>query len=163
MQAMLYVTGLTFVSVILASCHTSSTDDVTGEILGQLRQALDRWGNGDIQGPLELYAPDITYFDPLQEKRVDGIEAMRRLYAPLAGKLKIAHYEIKDPKVQRYGDVAILTFNLVDDVIQQPGGPVNVRVAWNCTQINVHRDGKWRVVHEHWSFVKPEPQTTPIR
>jgi ketosteroid isomerase-like protein len=163
MRPILYLSGATFLSIILTSWIASSAGNSAGEIIALTRAALNRWGKGDIRGPLELYAPDITYFDPLQEKRVDGIEAMREIYAPLAGKLKIGHYEMIDPKVQRYGDVAILTFNFVDDVIQAPGSPGNIKVRWNCTQVYVRMNGNWRVVSEHWSFVKPEPKITPIR
>ncbi len=131
-------------------------------LMAQVRTALDRWGKGDVQGPLDLYASDFTYFDPMQEKRVDGIEAIRKIYTPIAGKVKIARYEIIAPKVQQYDDVAVLTFNLVDDVIEEPDGPGNVRQSWNCTQVYVRIDDKWRVVHEHWSFVRPQSRRLPI-
>lgn len=162
MRPILYLSAAVLL-MTLAALKANSADDVAGEIIAMTRAALDRWGKGDIQGPLELYARDITYFDPIQEKRVDGIEAIRKIYAPFAGKLKIGHYEMLDPKVQRYGDTAILTFNLTDDVIEQPGGPGHIRVPWNCTQVWTRINGKWRVVHEHWSFIKPEPKTLPIR
>ena len=163
MHLVLSVTAATLLSLMMASCKGSATEDAAGEIIALERAALDRWGNGDIQGPLDLYSPDITYFDPFQEKRVDGIEAMRKLYAPIAGKLKIGRYEMTDPKVQQHGDVAILTFNLMDYVIRQPGGPGNVKVPWNCTEVYVRTGGKWNVIHEHWSFIKPGPVSTPIR
>ena len=162
MRPILYLTAATFL-MIPGPSPGMAADDVAGVIIAMTRAGLDRWGKGDIQGPLELYAPGITYFDPVQEKRLDGIEAMRKIYAPFAGKLKIGHYEMIDPKVQRYGGVAILTFNLIDDVIRQPSGPGNIRVPWNCTQVWTQIDGKWRVVHEHWSFIKPQPKTLPIR
>src|SRR5262249_39400656 len=34
--------------------------------------ALERWGKGDPDGFLEIYADEITYFDLTQERRVDG-------------------------------------------------------------------------------------------
>jgi len=41
-------------------------------IIALERSALDRWGKDDPQGFLETYAPDVTYFDPGSERRVDG-------------------------------------------------------------------------------------------
>jgi hypothetical protein len=41
-------------------------------LLSLERGALDRWGNGDPGGFLDVYAPDITYFDPLAARRIDG-------------------------------------------------------------------------------------------
>ena len=40
------------------------------------RSALDRWGKGDPSGFLELYATEITYFDPLTATRIGGHQAM---------------------------------------------------------------------------------------
>jgi hypothetical protein len=48
------------------------------QILMLERSALDRWGKGDPGGFLELYAADITYFDPLSAARIDGHQAMER-------------------------------------------------------------------------------------
>ena len=48
------------------------------------RGALDRWGAGDPGGFLELYAPNVTYFVPMREKRIDGLEAMKQSWSPFA-------------------------------------------------------------------------------
>jgi uncharacterized protein (TIGR02246 family) len=137
----------------------TTTDNSSEEIIAMEKAALDRWGKGDPQGVLDIYAREITYFDPFQEKRIDGIEAIKKIYAAMAGKIKIERYDMIDPKVQWHGDVAVLTYNLVNDMLQQPDGPGNVRVRWNSTQVYAHVDGKWRVIHSHWSFIKPELRT----
>ena len=43
------------------------------------RGALDRWGNGDPGGFLDVYAAGITYFDPLTAARIDGHQAMENV------------------------------------------------------------------------------------
>ncbi|MCD8262066.1 MAG: hypothetical protein LUD15_11805 [Bacteroides sp.] len=48
----------------------------------------------------------------MQEKRLDGFAAISDLYESLRGKGKVDKYEIKNPKVQLYGETAILTYNL---------------------------------------------------
>ena len=106
---------LCFFATAFTSIPPGNSADATAEkIIAMERAALDRWGKGDPQGYLEIMAPEITYFDPFQERRVDGLEAMKTLLAPLTGTIKIDHYEMINPKVQRSGDVAVLTFNLVD-------------------------------------------------
>lgn len=85
----------------LAACTAGYT--AQDSIIAAERAALDRWGKGDPQGYLETYAPEITYFDPMQERRIDGIDAMRKLLFPLTGKIKVDRYEMIGPKVQRYG------------------------------------------------------------
>ena len=102
-----------FAVAIAASCAGDSRDFQPETIIALERAALDRWRNGDPQGYLETFAPDVTYFDQTQERRVDGLGAMKELLIPITGKLKIDHYEMIGPKVQRHGDVAVLSYNLV--------------------------------------------------
>lgn len=73
-----------------------------------------RWGKGDLQGFFDIIASDQTYFDPMTAKRIDGQDALKKYIAPFAGKIKIEKAEMIDAKVQRSGDLAVLTFNLVD-------------------------------------------------
>ncbi len=97
-----------------APAAVSVADDCRPEtVIALERAALDRWGKGDPSGYLEIYAPGITYFDPGQERRVDGIEAMTALLAPLKGLIKLDRFEIVSPDVYRNGDVAVLSYNLV--------------------------------------------------
>src|SRR5260370_37650936 len=59
------------------------------EIIGLARAALESWGKGDPQGYLEIMAPDMTYFDPALEKRLDGLAAVTKYIAPFTWKLRI--------------------------------------------------------------------------
>ena len=128
-------------------------------IIALERGALDRWGKGDPEGYLGLYAPDVTYFDPMQEGRVNGAAALRTLYAPLAGKIKVDSYEMIDPRVQFNGQVALLTFNLLSHGRTPAGAPIVVR--WNSTEVYARSNGKWSIIHSHWSFIKPLPMAPP--
>jgi len=125
------------------------------EVIAAERAALDRWGNGDPEGFLSLYADDVTYFDPFQERRIDGRAKMRTLYGPLAGTFKVDRYEVLNPDVKRYGDVAVLTYNL-QNYARQPDGSERPANRWNSSAIFRRIDGKWRTIHSHWSFTKPD-------
>jgi ketosteroid isomerase-like protein len=125
------------------------------QIMEQERRALDRWGNGDPQGFLQMYAPDVTYFDPMQEKCVDGLEAMTALLIPITGKVKIDRYEMLNPRVQLYGDVAVMTYQIVNYKRQQDGSE-RADLRWNSTAVFRRIEGNWRTVHSHWSLTKPE-------
>ena len=119
--------------------------------------SLDRWVRFDPQGYLDLYAPDVTYFDPNVTKRVDGLEAMKALLAPskeLEAAIKDARYEMTDARIQRHGDVALLTFNLVN-YGRVGDRPERALTRWNATEVYRSIEGRWRIVHSHWSYVKP--------
>ena len=125
------------------------------EIVAIERAALDRWGAGDPRGYLEIMAPEVTYFDPVQEQRLDGLGAVTALLEAWTGKIKVDRYDMVRPTVQQHGDMALLTFNLVS-YRRRADGTEDAIAHWNSTELYARLDGGWRIIHSHWSFVKPD-------
>ncbi len=144
-----------FVCGLSMSCGRNADDFQPETIIAMERAALDRWGRGDPQGYLEITAPEVTYFDPMTEKRINGLEAMRTYLSPFAGKIEIDRYEMIGPKLQRHNDVAVLSYNLVN-YRKEAGGPETVLSRWNSTKVYARVEGKWKIVHDHWSYIRPE-------
>jgi ketosteroid isomerase-like protein len=151
----LTILAFAVVSVSCGSTAQEAPPDATPDVVAMERAALDRWGKGDPQGYLDIMVNEVTYFDPMQEKRVDGIEAMKKMLAPIVGKIKVSRFDMIDPKVQRHGDSALLTFNLVS-YVTQPDGKELAAARWNSSELYGRVNGQWRIVHSHWSFIKPE-------
>jgi ketosteroid isomerase-like protein len=122
-------------------------DPIASELIALERAALDRWGAGDPSGYLEISAPDVTYFDPFLERRLDGLEALTALYESIRGSIHIERYDLIDPKVQVCGEVAVLTFNLVSHMGANA-------VPWNCTEVYRHDPTGWRLIQTHWSITR---------
>jgi uncharacterized protein (TIGR02246 family) len=120
------------------------------------RGAMDRWGKGDPSGYLDLYTRDLTYFDPSQARRVDGLAALTKAFEPIRGKVKIDRYEMISPRVQRGGSMALLTYNLVTNGRGPDGRQATYR--WNVTAVYTQVDGRWKLAHSHFSFTTPEPK-----
>ncbi|HKF45648.1 MAG TPA: DUF4440 domain-containing protein [Thermoanaerobaculia bacterium] len=125
------------------------------EILTLEQRALDRWGKGDPGGFLDLYGDDVTYFDPMTDRRIDGHEAMQNYYEPWVGKIRIVRYEMLDPQVVVSADMALLTYNLVN-YVEDEGGGQSVGSRWNSTAVYRRRGGAWKTIHSHWSFTRHE-------
>lgn len=125
----------------------SSVKDIAATIIAMERSALDRWGKGDPSGYLEISAPDVVYFDPFLERRLDGVEALTRYYESLRGKIRIDRDELINPNVQVCGEAAVLTFNYVS----YTGA---VRMRWNCTEVYRNQTGLWRIIQTHWSITQ---------
>ncbi len=123
--------------------------EVANQIIALERSALDRWGSGDPSGFLELVSDDVSYFDPFQGKRLDGLERLAALYESVRGQIHITQSEIVDPRVQVVGDVAVFTFQFFS---QGSEG----RVRWNSTEVYRRMGRAWRIIHSHWSFVQPK-------
>jgi len=151
--------GVMFTAILLGplalACQRSMDSVGPDQIIAMERAALDRWGRGDPRGYLEIMGSEVTYFDPSQDKRVDGLGAMEALLVPLTGTIKIDRYEMIDPAVQRHGDVALLTFNLVSYQMS-PEGVESAVARWNSTETYAVIDGRWRIIHSHWSYIRPE-------
>ena len=123
-------------------------------IIALERAAIDRWGKGDPQGFLETYGDDVTYFAPSEEQRVDGLDAMKKILIPATGKIRIDRYEMIRPKVQRRGEIAILTYQITNHVTRPNGEAATVH--WNSTAVYERIRGRWRIIHSHFSYTKPE-------
>jgi uncharacterized protein (TIGR02246 family) len=149
--------GMVFVLMILGTPVTfgqQARDSVSDTIIALERGALDRWGRGDPSGYIELYSSDATYFDPMQEKRVDGLDALKKVLEPIRGKVKVDRHEMIAPRVEREGNLAVFTYNLVSHG-QRPDGR-STATRWNVTAVYRREDGRWRIAHHHFSFTKPE-------
>ncbi|HEU4386224.1 MAG TPA: nuclear transport factor 2 family protein [Blastocatellia bacterium] len=134
--------------------------DVAQHIISLERSALDRWIGADPDGYLGLYDGEATYFDPFREKRVDGLEALNAQLGAMRGVMlpfTEPRYNLINPVVQIEGNIAVLTFNLIN--YGKPSGSADetVLARWNATEVYCRIDGTWRIIHTHWSFTQPQP------
>lgn len=112
--------------------------------------ALERWNHGDPTGFLEISAPEIVYFDPYIEKRINGLAELTAYYEPVKGQVKIDRYEMIQPLVQITDKMAVLTFNFNSWIDEQ-------EMRWNCTEVyRLEPSGDWKIIQTHWSLTKPE-------
>ncbi|MGD0640031.1 MAG: DUF4440 domain-containing protein [Roseiarcus sp.] len=123
-------------------------NDAEAEIVAIEQAALQRWCAGDPSGFLEICDDDVAYFDPFLERRLDGLAALTAYYEPLRGKVFAERFEMLNPKVQRIGDAAVLTFNFVS----YDGDEAVAR--WNCTEVFRRRGETWKLAQTHWSFTR---------
>lgn len=61
--------------------------------------------------------------------------------------------------MQSHGDAALLTFNLVS-YRRRADGTEHAIAHWNSTEVYARVDAGWRIIHSHWSLVKPELKQT---
>jgi ketosteroid isomerase-like protein len=123
--------------------------DADGIIMSMERAALERWGRGDPDGFIEISSPDVSYFDPFTERRLDGIASLRALYDQLRGRVRIDRFEMIEPRVQAAGDVAVLTYRF-----DSHGSEGSMR--WNTTEVYLRSSDGWKIIHTHWAFHQPK-------
>lgn len=129
---------------------------ITETILELERSINDRWGQGDVDGALEIYSEDVTYFDPLTEMRLEGRKAVEAYFREFfEGKVDVLRGEYPNPQliIGDSSDLAVLSYNLINIISDGKGGE-KPGTPWNSTQVYRLMNGKWRIVHVNWSFTR---------
>jgi len=133
---------------------TADNRKISEAILESELAINERWNKGDVDGALEAYTDDVTYFDPLTERLLEGRAAVEAYFRKFfEGKLNIIRNDLTNPRVivSDSGDLAVISYNLLNFVADGQGGE-KPATAWNSTQVYRLIDGKWRVAHVNWSF-----------
>ncbi len=128
------------------------------ELVAKERAALDRWIRGDTDGFLDLCDPEMTYFDTNAEHRIDGTAAFKKHLAMYSegiramlkarGKTQMDNHEIVNPKLQRTGDMAVLSYEWVARIDTDV-------IRWRASNVYRLKEEMWRMIHGHWSAVQP--------
>jgi len=155
--------------LIFNSIHSSPRDTIIGgshtmqEIIMSLENgAMERWRNGDPWGWIDISADDIIYVDPGLTKPIEGIEAYKNYLKQFEGKIYYQISEFINPKVKRFGDLAVLTYNYRDAKTDEYGS-VKEQWLWNTTEVYCNKDGEWKIIHTHWSYLNHKlPNQTEV-
>ena len=130
-------------------------EGVLGEVMALESAAMERWRKGDPWGFIGIYAPEVTYFDTGTPQRLNGLDALRAEYAQREGKILYDVMDFIAPRVQVCGELAVLTYRFFSTQLN-PDGSISSRIPWNCSEVYVRIAGQWRIVHNHWSFIRGE-------
>lgn len=126
----------------LSTRGRESDEKIQSTIVAMERAALDRSDKGDAEGFLEISAPDVVYIDPTLEQPIHGRDALAAYYRQFTG-AGANRGTMKNVRVQVAGDVAVLTFNYF------------TARNWNTTEVYRRTKDGWRIIHTHWSYLKP--------
>jgi ketosteroid isomerase-like protein len=133
-----------FSTVLLAQ---SSTED---EIISLTYKLWKAENESDMATRNKYVADDYTEFNQSYSTRIDGRTKNFNLSdASNAGGKSLAD-EMLNPKVQVYGDVAILTYNFAG-VIKDASGKVIPSKA-KSTRVYVKMNGTWKLVHANFGM-----------
>lgn len=130
-------------------------DGLRSELLALETGAMERWRNGDPFGFTDISGPFVTYFDSGTPRRINGREALIAHYTPIKGQVHFDVMDFIEPRVQSLGDMAVLTYRFLSTRLK-PDGSVAKRTPWHCTEVFARIDGKWKIIHTHWSHIRGE-------
>ena len=144
---MLIILVFSFCTGIIAQVPSPSVED---EIIAITYKLWKAENDGDMATRNKYIADDYTEFNSDYSTRIDGKQKNFHLTdANLSGGTSLAD-EMLNPKVQVFGDVAILTYNFAG-VVQGNDGSFNNTKA-KSTRVYVKMNGDWKLVHANFGY-----------
>ncbi|RME83737.1 MAG: protein kinase [Caldilineae bacterium] len=148
-------------------------DSLRAQLLELLDRNLQSIWDGDVQTYRETTSEDVSFFEwYISPQRIDGLDFHLRELAVHAAVLSASapeeqvriQHEILQPRVQVYGDTAILTYTLL---IRATGGAGVTHRSHNETRV-FHNFGDrenpdWKLVHCHKSPVATADSLAVLR
>ena len=136
------------------SGFASSADAANGEIakavIAREKASAEAWRRKDKAFFADFLAEDATYFgwmSPYLE--TEPKENFLPKFEQIAEMMKIIDFQMYNPRVQVYGDTAVLTYNAAS-TISMSGQMLNY--TCKVTSVYVRQGNTWRVVHGHESM-----------
>jgi ketosteroid isomerase-like protein len=124
------------------------------EIWATLHRHLQSIFDGDVETYCATTAADLSLFEWwVTPHRQDGLDFHRFMIAHRwAGAGADWRYDLLEPRLQRYGDCAIVSYTFMLSIASTDG--VTHRTH-NESRVLVRQDGVWKVVHVHKSPAAP--------
>lgn len=140
------VIGLILLAVNSTAAETSE-QQIAAQIIAREKASVEAWQKKDKAFYNEFLADDATFFSsesPYLE--TDPKENFFPKFDQYSDMFKINDFQMHNPRVQVYGDTAILTYNGSTSVTFG-GQPMNY--TSKVTSVYVKQGNIWRVVHAH--------------
>ncbi len=146
---------LVFVGVAVLSLTLiaqAGDKEVAEEVIAITKAEWAAWMKKDVAAIYKNVADDFTVFDSEYPTRLDGKAMNVRLEeARASGSGALVAAEMANPKVQVYGDVAILTYNFIG-ARKNKDGEVEATKG-KTTRVYVKQGGQWMLVHANFAPV----------
>lgn len=136
------------------------------EVLDLLNRNLQAIWDGDAATFNQICASDVSFFEwYISTQRIDGVDFHLReilVHSQALGGSQGAHmeHEILQPRVQVYGDTAIVTYTLLVRSVQSA---TVTRTQHNETRVFHRFPEGWKLVHCHKSPCWRAPHDPPLR
>jgi ketosteroid isomerase-like protein len=146
MRGIMLLFSFVAVSVFAEEADKQVAEEVIAITKAQWAAEADK----DVATAMKNVADEYTEFNPETPLRLDGKAISVRIGEALAtGSDTSISAEMVNPKVQVYGDVAILSYNYVG-ATKDKGGEIE-QVRAKSTRVYVKKNGQWMLVHANFA------------
>ncbi|HKR01748.1 MAG TPA: nuclear transport factor 2 family protein [Pyrinomonadaceae bacterium] len=133
----------------------SQPQNIAAAIIAREKASVEAWQRKDKAFFADYMADDATYFSSMNpyletDPKVNFLPKFEQ-YVEL---FKFNDFQMYNPRVQVYGDTAILTYN-TSATVSMGGQPMSYTAK--ATTVYVKQGNTWRVVHSH-ETMNPTPK-----
>ena len=147
-RVLMVFVGIAVLSLSVFAAHHTVADQVIAVTKAQWAAEM----KNDVATAMKNVADDYTEFNPDYPTRLDGKAMNVRLSEAFnSGSGDTVAAEMANPKVQVYGDVAILTYNYIGAAKNKDGEIESVKAK--STRVYVKQGGQWMLVHANFASV----------
>jgi ketosteroid isomerase-like protein len=133
----------------------SNPQNIAAAIIAREKASVEAWQRKDKAFFADFLADDSTYFSSMNPYlETDPKTNFLPKFEQYVELFKFHEFQMYNPRVQVYGDTAVLTYNSSASVSM--GGQVMQYTA-KATSVYVKQGNTWRVVHSHESM-NPAPK-----
>ena len=128
---------------------------IAEQIIARERAAVDAWRRKDKAFYVDLLAEDATYFSAYSPYLdTDARRNFLPKFEQYAEQFKYQDFQMHNPRVQIYGDTAVLTYQAS---VSATFNGQSLNYTAKMTAVYVRQGNAWRVVHGHES-TNPSPR-----
>ncbi len=144
------VTGIFALAVILASpAFAQSNEAVAKEVIAVAKAEWAAFYKKSVAEASKNWADEYTQFNPTFATRLEGKAQLVTMEEAFVGDSGSGIFsDMSNPKVQVYGDVAILSYNYIGISKDKEGVTEPNRAK--STRVYVKKGGKWMLVHSNF-------------
>jgi uncharacterized protein (TIGR02246 family) len=139
-------------SILKADRAAAAVDPqaTANQIIALEKSSVEAWKHKNKTFFAELFADDATYFGPENPYLESDPKAnFLPKFEQYAEMMKYNDFQMYNPRVQVYGDAAILTYN---SNVSVTFGSQPINYTAKVTSVYVKQGNSWRLVHGHESM-----------
>jgi len=121
---------------------------IKDEVWTTLRSLNDAWTKGNPDDLKKYFHRDMVAITGTDRERIEGGEACVDSWGAFSKAARIHHWEETDPKIQLYGNTAVVTYYF--DMSFDMGGQ-SIEMGGRDMFLFVKEDGKWWAVADQFS------------
>ena len=148
-RVFLVIVVFALAAILGSPSFAQSNEAVAKEVIALAKAEWAAFDKKNVAEATKNWADEYTQFGPGFSTRVEGKDLLVRMQeANATGSGSGIFSDMANPKVQVYGDVAILSYNYMGINKDKDGGLENSRAK--STRVYVKKGGGWMLVHANF-------------